>query len=399
MIATTWLRMAVFIAAPSFLSAPNLWAEQANNNLSTPATAEFCSTITQIESVLSSSIPLVVLPPEVARQVANFQRETVEPLFAKAKQIAPRDITDAVNTYAKAKIAMLSTLNFSVTQTAAFAMADDAIDNKMLADCGFETMPVTAVNYEYLGITETRPKGATALTLTNESDEVHEISIARINDDVNLSAKEILSLPEAESLASIKLVGYAEVPPGGSETTFINFDNGRYYAVCFTPEGSMSLHAFGDGAPHLFHGMIKEFTVGDSIPSQVNSTPFNPSARSTPKELFALLGQYIDARDLDGILSIHEPNAGVVEWTGKVARGTAAIRQVYIDFFATQPILKTHVGQIIEADGVAIILGDYTLELLGRNGNTINTQGKFGDMVRQQPDGTWLYLLDNPYAP
>lgn len=125
----------------------------------------------------------------------------------------------------------------------------------------------------------------------------------------------------------------------------------------------------------------------------------DPSKRSTPKELLALLGQLIKARDLEAILAIHEPTASLVEFGGRIARGKDEVRKSYVNFFKMQPDLKVNALQIIEVEGVAIILGDYTLKYLDSNDETINTSGKFGDIVRQQPDGSWLYLLDNPFAP
>ena len=392
------LRSSLFIAVLMCLASFGSHGSE-QKTLKSPANERFCSVMVQIESVLSSSIPLVVLPEEMAQKVANYQLGKLKPLFSEARQIAPIGIATAVDRFTTALTQKLSKLDFSVTQTSEFATADNVIDTKVLADCGFDEMEVIAVNYEYLGIPELKSAGKTALILKNESDEVHEISVARINDDVDLSPKEILSLPEEESLASIELIAYAEVLPGGTETTFMELDDGRYYAVCFTPRGTMSLQSFGDGAPHLFHGMLKEFTVGAERAHIKTNVTFNPNARSTPEELLALLGQHIDARDIDAILSIHEPSAGIVEWTGALAKGDDEIRRVYTEFFATKPNLKVNARQIIEIDDVAVILGDYTLEFLGRNGKTINTSGKFGDIVRRQPDGKWLYLLDNPWAP
>lgn len=125
----------------------------------------------------------------------------------------------------------------------------------------------------------------------------------------------------------------------------------------------------------------------------------DPALRTTPEALFALLGQYIEARDVDAILSIHDPEAGVVEFEDGVARGAVAIRDLYLEFFASAPVLNATPLQIIEAGGVAIILGDYTLDFKDENGVVQSVTGKFGDMVRQQRNGSWLYLLDNPYAP
>lgn len=121
--------------------------------------------------------------------------------------------------------------------------------------------------------------------------------------------------------------------------------------------------------------------------------------RSTPAALLATLGDYMRARDIDGVMSIHEPEAALVEWGGAVARTEEEIRQVYVDFFATDPVLDVNAMQIVDAGGVAIILGDYTLDYKNANGTVVSVEGKFGDIVRQQPDGNWLYLLDNPYAP
>jgi hypothetical protein len=227
----------------------------------TTASAELCSALVQIEATLSSSIPLNVLPPEVATEVAGYQRSIVEPLFASAQKTAPAAIADALATYASATIQSLTTLDFTATRTLEFAAADDVIDAKLLADCGFEPMPVTATSYEYLNIKDIMPVGETALTLNNVADQVHEISIARINDDVNMTAREVLMLGQEDALAAITLVAYAAVEPGGSETTFLNLTPGRYYAVCFTPTGSKSFSEPGDGPPHFLHGMLKEFLV------------------------------------------------------------------------------------------------------------------------------------------
>lgn len=247
----------------SFLASPALLVATAGvaTATETTASADFCSALVKIESTLSSSIPLIFLPPEVAQDVAGYQLSVVEPLFTKAQDIAPQGISDAITIYASATIQSLSTLDFSATQTMEFAAADDAIDAKLLSDCGFQPMPVTATNYEYLNIKEEMSVGETALTLTNDADQVHEISIARIKDNVDMTARDILMLGEEDALDMITLVAYAAVPPGGSETAFMNLAPGRYYAVCFTPTGTTSFHEAGDGPPHFLHGMLKEFVV------------------------------------------------------------------------------------------------------------------------------------------
>lgn len=225
------------------------------------ASESFCSALVDIESTLSSSIPLTFMPPDVARQVADQQLNIIEPLFATATTDAPQALSEAMNTYATATLQSLKTLDFAPMQTGEFAAADDSIDTHLLTDCGFQKMPVTATNYEYLNVQEKMPSGKIALTIANEGDEVHEISIARINDDVNMTAREILMLGEEDALAVISLKAYATAAPGEAETTFMNLSPGRYYAVCFVAQGTTSFHEHGDGPPHFLRGMLKEFVV------------------------------------------------------------------------------------------------------------------------------------------
>lgn len=126
---------------------------------------------------------------------------------------------------------------------------------------------------------------------------------------------------------------------------------------------------------------------------------FEQLDRSSPAELLARLGEFIAARDIEGVMSIKDEGAAIVEWGGGLATTKEDVRRVYEDFFETNPDLKVNALQIVEADGLAIILGDYTLDYTNSNGAIVSVEGRFGDIVRQQPDGSWLYLLDNPYAP
>ncbi|MCA1671968.1 MAG: hypothetical protein LC799_07105 [Actinobacteria bacterium] len=73
--------------------------------------------------------------------------------------------------------------------------------------------------------------------LKNEGEEIHEIALLRINDDVTLSAEELLVLPEeAMTKATAAGFGFAEI--GKSSTSFIRLEPGRYAVACFIPVGS-----------------------------------------------------------------------------------------------------------------------------------------------------------------
>ena len=104
------------------------------------------------------------------------------------------------------------------------------------------------------------PAGVVAITFTNEGQELHEIGLARVNDEVTAPIEELLALPEDEFLSKITFKGAAFAAPDESDTTFMRLEAGRYGAVCFIPQGTTH-DTEGSGPPHFALGMFAEFTV------------------------------------------------------------------------------------------------------------------------------------------
>ncbi|MEU1005617.1 YybH family protein [Streptomyces tibetensis] len=133
-----------------------------------------------------------------------------------------------------------------------------------------------------------------------------------------------------------------------------------------------------------------------------------PTATS-PAELLQLLGERIKAKDVDGIVALQEPEAAIVNYDGSVIRGHKEIRAFYVDWFKSDPVLTVNPRQTVMAGGkrtgkqvrnrTAAIMGDYSLEQTAPDGTREKFTGNFCDTVQEQPNGTWLYVQDNPYPP
>jgi ketosteroid isomerase-like protein len=148
-------------------------------------------------------------------------------------------------------------------------------------------------------------------------------------------------------------------------------------------------------------------STATTTPADISGTR---AAAKTPAELLRLLSERIKAKDLDGIIALHEPEAAVVEYDGSVVRGHKKIRAFYVEWFKADPVLTVNPLQTTVAGGkrgwdgkvrgrTGAIMGDYTLEQTGPDGARESFTGDFCDTVREQPDGTWLYVQDNPYPP
>ncbi|MFB6977610.1 YybH family protein [Streptomyces scopuliridis] len=158
-------------------------------------------------------------------------------------------------------------------------------------------------------------------------------------------------------------------------------------------------------------------TTGTPGATETSSTTEAPSGitgtrtvATTPAQLLQLLGERIKAKDIDGIIALHEPEAAIVNYDGSIIRGRKEIRAFYIDWFTSDPVLTVNPRQTVVAGGwrgldgkvrsrTAAIMGDYSLEQNAADGTRESFTGNFCDTVQEQLDGTWLYVQDNPYPP
>jgi uncharacterized cupredoxin-like copper-binding protein len=128
-------------------------------------------------------------------------------------------------------------------------------------NCGFETLDVTAVEYEYDGVPEELSTGYHVVNFSNEGQEQHELLAFKINDGVTESLDELFELSDEEIEGKITMVNAVFAPPGSSDTGSWNLASpGNYAIVCFVPVGSVG-ETEGDGPPHFVEGMVQEFTV------------------------------------------------------------------------------------------------------------------------------------------
>lgn len=141
-----------------------------------------------------------------------------------------------------------------------------------------------------------------------------------------------------------------------------------------------------------------------SVSSPVAETWLGGPVARTPNEALTLLGERIKAKDINGILALHERGAAIVtDFDGTVITGRENIKAFYLEWFKSNPILTVHPKQTVIAgewyNKLATVMGHYTLTQDGPNGERVTFEGQFCDTIRRQADGRWLYVHDNPYPP
>ncbi|MCM6777498.1 nuclear transport factor 2 family protein [Nocardia sp. CDC159] len=101
------------------------------------------------------------------------------------------------------------------------------------------------------------------------------------------------------------------------------------------------------------------------------------------------LGRYFieraNAGDVDGLVALYEPDAVLAFPPGNLTTGHAQIRAVYEQFVAAAPVLSP--GR----QHPALVSGDLAL-----TASTLTTGEVTVEIARRQPDGSWLWVVDQP---
>ncbi len=106
---------------------------------------------------------------------------------------------------------------------------------------------------------------------------------------------------------------------------------------------------------------------------------------SHPSDLVRFVVSRINAGDLDGLVSLYEPHATLATGDGKSVVGKDAIRAFYQSLLITKPQFAP--GQ----ESPPLING-----LLALTSSTLLDGTTTAEVARQQPDGSWLWVIDQP---
>jgi enoyl-CoA hydratase len=115
-----------------------------------------------------------------------------------------------------------------------------------------------------------------------------------------------------------------------------------------------------------------------------------------PGQLGRLFAACANAGDLEGMLALYEDDATFVGPDGGSASGRDAIRERLEGLLAMSPKITATSSQVVMAGEVALMSGRWRMTLGASDGETAGFDGASTEVARRQPDGGWLYLIDNP---
>jgi len=119
-----------------------------------------------------------------------------------------------------------------------------------------------------------------------------------------------------------------------------------------------------------------------------------------PEDCDRLLLAALQAGDIDTSVALYEPGAALFAKSGEAVVGHDAIRASNAALIALKPTF--HIERIVttvSGDGsIATTRMKATLEGTRPDGRPVKSALHTLEVVRRQPDGSWRYVIDDPFG-
>ena len=123
------------------------------------------------------------------------------------------------------------------------------------------------------------------------------------------------------------------------------------------------------------------------------------SKKMTPEEVLNSVAEGINTGNLDSLMMLYETDACFASQPGQLARGPENIRQSLRSFIEVKNgRLDLKVKRVLQTSDLALVTTEWSFSGTRPDGKLVNIAAKSADVLRQQGDGTWCFVIDNPWG-
>jgi ketosteroid isomerase-like protein len=112
----------------------------------------------------------------------------------------------------------------------------------------------------------------------------------------------------------------------------------------------------------------------------------------TPEEICDLFRNHMGAGDLDSVMTLYDPGVVFLNAAGDEKRGEHELREELAPLAAARPVIDFEVRQVIRTRDIAL------MHTFWRFSTPRPMSVLVTEVARRQPDGTWRWLIGDPYS-
>ena len=119
---------------------------------------------------------------------------------------------------------------------------------------------------------------------------------------------------------------------------------------------------------------------------------------ATPEQVLESIVTGNNSGDLDSLMPLYESEAAFVPQPGTLAHGPSGVSEALTGFISMNGELDLEVTRVLEVDDLALVVGVWSFNGTGPDGEPVQLEAKNADVLRRQTDGTWRFVIDNPWG-
>jgi uncharacterized protein (TIGR02246 family) len=121
-------------------------------------------------------------------------------------------------------------------------------------------------------------------------------------------------------------------------------------------------------------------------------------ATDTPEQVLEAVVEGINTGNFETLMALYEPEAAFATQPGRLAPGLGGIRDALGGFVALNGKLDLEVSRVLEVGDLALVVGEWSFTGTGSDGEPVKLAARNADVLRRQADGSWRFVIDNPWG-
>ena len=119
---------------------------------------------------------------------------------------------------------------------------------------------------------------------------------------------------------------------------------------------------------------------------------------ATPEHVLESIVSGINSGNLESLMPLYESEAAFAAEPGNLAHGTPGVRDALTGFISMNGKLDLDVTRVLEVGDLALVTGVWSFNGTGPDGEPVRLEARNADVLRRQSDGTWRFVIDNPWG-
>ncbi len=121
-------------------------------------------------------------------------------------------------------------------------------------------------------------------------------------------------------------------------------------------------------------------------------------SKGTPEQVLKSIVDGINAGNIDALMPLYEPQAAFASQPGSLSHGLSGVREALSGFISMKGKLDLKVTRVLEVSDLALVATVWSFNGTGPDGKPVKLAAKSADVLRRQSDGSWRFVIDNPWG-